>query len=82
MRRRRNENITVDHFDYIFDRAVGGDRRVQDDFLIYLPGSAPGSVPYQDFSDAPFVAITSLYQWKLFLRLRASVPFPLSSRST
>lgn len=30
----------------------------------------------------PLLAITSLYQWKLFFLLRASVPFPRSSRST
>ncbi|BCZ53271.1 hypothetical protein OUHCRE10_09690 [Enterobacter hormaechei subsp. xiangfangensis] len=37
-----NENIIVGYFDYISYRAAGGNRRIQDDFLILLPGSAPG----------------------------------------
>ncbi|HHA2360951.1 TPA: hypothetical protein ACOEHQ_000355 [Enterobacter ludwigii] len=43
-----NENITVGYFNYISDRAAGGDRCIQDDFLISLPGSAPGTFRYLD----------------------------------
>ena len=58
-----NENIIVGYFDYISDRAAGGNRRIQDDFLTRLPGELPGKLFFnQPLREPPLVAITSLYQ--------------------
>jgi hypothetical protein len=77
-----NENITVGYFNYIFDRAASGYRRIQNDFLICLPGTAPGDVIHLRLSAMPPSWQSPLIPVKLFLRLGGSVPLSLSSRPT